>query len=116
MGHGQEVQEIEISIEEAKERIKIMNAILKLVDNDNYKTVFEEEYFGNECARLVLFRADPSQQTPALQEDINNAITAIGYLHVFLRAQVQMGRRAEMDLKADQETREEILMEDAVIV
>ena len=106
-----EIEELELSIDTAKETIAKMESVLKLANNVDFKKVVDEGYFEKEASRLVLLKADPSLQKEEDQNAIIKSIDAIGYFRQYLQTVVQLGRMAENSLQADQQTREEIYEE-----
>lgn len=111
MNTDEQLNQVELSIEHAQKTIGLMNSVLKLSDNADFKAVIEVGYFEKEASRLVLLKADPNMQGENDQKMINNAINAIGYFRQYLGTTIQLGRMAENAVKADQETREELLSE-----
>lgn len=111
MTNEEQIENIEISIEQAKKAIDSMNSLLKLTKNKDFKKVINEGYFEKEASRLVLLKADPSMQSPEDQRLIENSIIAIGFLRQYFSAVIQMGRMAERTLASDESTREELLSE-----
>lgn len=106
-----QIEEIEISIEQAKSTISTMESLLKLTKNRDFKKVVLEGYFEKEASRLVLLKADPSLQKDEDQNQIMNQINAIGYVRQYFNTIMQLGRMAERSLEADENTREELLGE-----
>ncbi len=112
MSNEEEVQEIEISIEQARELIELKNALERLtLSSPDFKKVFLEGYLKDEALRLVNTKADPEMATPENQALIITGIDSIGYLQVYLRTIMQRGRYMESQLQNDLETKEELLAE-----
>ena len=107
----QQIEEIEISIEQARESIAKMEALLNLTKNKDFKLVIEEGYFEKEASRCVLLKADPNIQDEASQKMLDNTIIAIGYLRQYFTTVMQLGRMAQHSLAADEETKQELLAE-----
>jgi hypothetical protein len=106
------LQEIEVSMEEAKKAIDKMESFERLRDNTDFKKVIEEGYFEKESMRLVLLKADVNMQDDERQRDIMRQIDAIGTFREYLRSLYHIGRMAERSLEADRETQSELLEEE----
>ncbi len=108
-----QIAQVELTIEEAKEHIQKMNALIKLSNNANYKKIFLEGFFEDYAIQQVMLKSDPSQQRAEDQETIINNINSIGSLRIHLHGIMQQGRVAEAALAEYETTREELLEEDA---
>lgn len=107
-----QLRELEITMEQAKQNIDLMNALDKLINNiPEWKKVIEENYFEKEASRLVLLKADPSMQKDEEQKQIIQSIDAIGYFRRYLQTVYQLGRMAERALEEDSRTRQDLLQE-----
>lgn len=107
-----DLENIELSIEEARLSISKKKDLDKLIANSIFKKVITEGYFEKESVRLVLLRADPQMQEEIHQTAINKQIDAIGYLRQYFVTISQFGRMAEKAMIDAEKTREEILVED----
>jgi len=105
------IGQIEISIEQAKEVVDVMKKLQRLTDNQDFKDIVLDGYFLDEASRLVLIKAEPSQQSEKDQKLINDSITAIGHFRQYLSTIMQTGKAAEHAIGADEQTIEEILAE-----
>ena len=103
------VEQLEISMEEAKSAIEDKNSLLRLADNPDFKKIIEQGYFINEASRLVLSKASPDMANDVNQKSIDNAIIAIGYLRKHFSALIGIGRQAEKALHDAEVARDEIL-------
>jgi hypothetical protein len=106
-----EVQDIDISIEQATSTINKMVSFNKLRNNKSFEEVILKGYFEEEASRLVLMKAEPSMAGPQDQELLLKHIDAIGYLRQYFNTILQFGRMAEKAKLADEQTREEMLAE-----
>lgn len=113
MTPDEQIHEVEISIEEAKQTLELRDALRKLRENPDFKKVIEENYFKEEASRLVLLKADMNVQDREIQKQINKQIDAIGYFRGYLQSLFQLGSQAEQALAEAERTREEILEESA---
>lgn len=107
----QQIEQIELSIEAAKENVEKMEALLRLIDNKDFKTIIDDGYFKNEAARLVILKADPEMQEAKFQDQLDKGIIAVGQLRQYFRTIMQIGRMAERSIRDDEQTRQELLAE-----
>lgn len=111
MNNEEQIQEIEINIEASTKAIELMEALTRLHSNPDYKKVMIDGYFKDECVRLVLLKADYEMRSDDQQNQINKSIDAIGHTGTYLRTILQIGAQVNKDLRADKETKEELLAE-----
>ena len=109
----QQIEQLEISMDGAKENIAKMKSLLNLTKNEDFKKVIEEGYFEKEASRTVLLLADPNMQGEEEQKALQNQITAIGHLRQYFTGIMQIGRMSENALSADEATHAELLAEGA---
>lgn len=108
----QQLNDIEISIDDARKTITRKDQLQRLIDSQDWKDIIEDGYFRDEAARLVVLKADPSMLEDKEQKQIDIAINAIGPFRQYLRTIMQFGFMAEQALNNDQQTREELLEEE----
>jgi len=106
-----QIEQLEISMEQAKDIIGLADSLVDLAKNKDFKRVITEGYFINEASRLVLAKATPAMSTDSIQKDIDNAIIGIGYLQKHFNSIIGMGNMARKSLQEAEQTREEILGE-----
>jgi hypothetical protein len=109
-----EIESVEISIEDAKQKIELRDALARLIENKDFKTIVDNGYFEGEAIRLVHLKADPNMQDPEQQDFVIKAIDAVGFFRAYLSRIFQQGNTAEGALKSHEQTLEEILAEDLV--
>lgn len=107
-----QLEQVEISIEEAKKAIALKNTLIKLSHNPDFETLIYKGYFEDESVRLVMGKANPVMDTSDKQADIIKRIDAIGMLQQYFQAIVMRGDQMERSLADNEQTREEILAED----
>jgi len=107
----EQIQQVELSIEQAQNLIDRMQAMNRLRVNADFHKVIEEGFFEHEASRAVLLRADPTQQTPEKQKYIDNVITSIGGLYQYFITVIRTGNMALKSIEEDKEAREELLRE-----
>ena len=92
-----EVREIELQIEQAREFIKLNEAMQRLRSNKDFEKVISEEYFKNESVRLVEAMSAPQLQDEKYQKAIHKSMAGIGNLKQFfakVEHQAEMARSA----------------------
>jgi len=107
-----EIEQIEVSIDAARKDVDKMEGLLRLIKNNDFKSLIDDGYFVDEASRLVILKADPSMQEDRVQKNINDSITAVGHFRQYLNTVMQIGRMAEQGIKEDEETRQELLAEE----
>lgn len=100
-----QVKEIEIDIEHAKEMIKLEEAMLRLKKNKDFELLILEEYFKNEAVRYVEALSSPNLQAEKYQEAIHKAMRGIGELKQFFN---KISHNADMARSAIEEGRQAI--------
>ncbi len=111
MSNESDLQEVEISIEDAREAIANKESLERLTDNPDFIRIIREGYFEKEAIRLVSVKADPEMATDERQKQVLTAMDGIGSLRNYLRVIMILGDNMEQTLKADETTREELLSE-----
>lgn len=112
MSEAQEqIQEIELSIEEAKKYVAFGDAIERLHANKDFREVILEGYFRDEASRLTLLLADQNV-TEKTREHIFHSIQAIGELHGFFTARLMQREQMKSAIIQAQETIVEIQAEE----
>ena len=106
-----QIEQVELSIDSAKDAIAGMDAMLRLTKNKDYIRVIDEGYLREEAIRLCHLRADYNFRSDEDQDSLMKAIDAIGQFRQYAASIIQMGRAAENALKADEQTHEELLAE-----
>jgi len=111
MSNDYEIEQVELTIKQAKEAVSLKDSVLKLQNNKDFVNVINKGYFENQASRLVLLRADPSMQNDRDQKEIDNSIIAIGYLRQYLSSIVQLGYKAEREVLDAEEAKQELIAE-----
>ncbi len=94
--HKLDIQEIELSIEEAQKMVERRNQAYRLADNADFKSLILEGYYKDEAVRLVGLSADPS--TAKYADEIILAIKSISMLQQYMRNIVAFGNTAESEI------------------
>jgi len=106
-----DLEQVELSIEEAQKNIDRMEALERLRKNRDFKLLVEEGYLQDEAARVVLAKAEPGLQGPEQQVMLENMIIAVGYFRQYLNKIYQFGSHSKRAMSEHQDTREELMAE-----
>ncbi len=106
------LEELEISIKQAKEVKDLGNALNRLYNNPDFKKVILTGYFEKEAVRLVHTKANIKYEDVTAHENIIRQIDAIGSLNKYLSDIINNAQLAEKNIEADEQTRDELLNED----
>lgn len=106
-----QLAQVNVNIDDAKEMIKLADALERLYDNKDFNAVITVGYFKEEAHRAVLMRADPAMSSDENQKQMNDIITSIGGLYGYLHKVFQMGGQSRAGLEAHEQTKEDILQE-----
>lgn len=99
----QSIEELEVNIAEAREAVKLADALERLHNNADFKTVITSGYFTEEATRLVSAKAAPNLQADEMQAAIVRAIDAIGGLQQYFNKLFAQGDMARNAIEASQE-------------
>ena len=105
------LNEIELSISEAKKLVDLGNSLERLRNNVDFKKVIQSGYFEQEAIRLVHLRADNLFQTEDRQRMINKQMDSIGMLVQYFDTILFKARQAEKAIEVGEATRDEMLSE-----
>lgn len=109
----QQIEQVELSIENAKDAVSSAKAFDELSRDRNFKKIIEEGYFKEEAQRLVMLKSDPNMQDDASQKAIDYSIRAIGELRQYFASLLHFGRMAENAIAEDEDTLDELRAEAA---
>lgn len=101
-----DIEQIEISIDEAKRLVKKRDDLEKLIKNREFKSLITEGYFKEEAQRLVSISADPALVQH--QTEIMESIRAISLFQQFLQLVLRTGNMAAQQI-ADLEGERDLL-------
>lgn len=94
MDNPTEIQQVEVSLEEAERIAAFGEALRRLEDNRDFQAVILDGYFKEEAARLVMLTGVASFGTTQI-DDVHAAIRGVAELRQFFLA-----RRAAADMAA----------------
>lgn len=107
MQNKNEIQEVLVSLEEAKKAAGLRDAIQRLFENADYKLVIEEGYFREEAARMVMLLGDP--RIPASGKEAMAAdMTGPGALNRYFNAVLASGYQADNAIQELDDALEEL--------
>jgi len=106
-----ELETIEMTIEEAKKQVALMETYQRLLNNPDYQAIFSKGLFEEEAIRVVRARAYPHLQSEDQQMNLVNRLNTIGDLQMYLLQINQMGQTAERGLVDHYKAKDEILEE-----
>jgi len=113
MGTAQQIEQVELTIEDAKKHIHKMEALIRLSHNKDYEEIFLNGFFKDYAIQQVMLKGEPSQQGPDDQAAIIRNIDSIAAVRVHLHAIMAQGRQMEDALTDHEQTRDELHEEDA---
>ena len=106
-----QIQEVELSIEQAEALVARGEKALKLADNADFKELVLEGYLRDEASRLARLSADFTLD-PQVRSEVLLMVQAIGCFHSYMRNIIRMGDQARNDLVAHRETLAELHSEE----
>lgn len=83
MGNAQ--NEIQVTIDQAREQIALGEAFDRLHKNKDFQKIIKSEFLEKEPARLTFLLSDPSQQSDEARQGIFHALQGVSQLHGFFR-------------------------------
>lgn len=104
-----DAETIEISMEQAREKIQRGDALERLYNNTDFKNIFLDGYLTEFAAEVVARKASMGGQDEKNQKFIDNQITAIGSVQVYMQMLAQEARVAKDSLESDEQELERIL-------
>lgn len=104
----EQIQELEITMEQATAKVDTANSLDKLYKNRDFKKLVTEGYFEKEAIRLVHMKSNPRFANPEDQAMISSMIDGIGHFATYLRTISQHGQMAKDTILETEEALEEI--------
>jgi hypothetical protein len=111
MNDNSELRQIEMTIDQAKEQIELLEALNRLRKNKDFDLVIEKGYLEKEACRLVLAKGEPALQSEEQQKHLDKMMIGVAYFRQYLHKIYQFGNQAQMALKDHENTRDEIMAE-----
>jgi hypothetical protein len=106
-----EIEELELSIEHAKEIVERGKMAEKLSTIPEFKKLVLDGYFVNEAARLALLYSDSNLSNEG-REAVARELNGPGAFKRYLSTMVQMGHIAQRELREHMETLDEVREEE----
>lgn len=106
-----EIEQIELSIEAAKEMVSRGQAAEKLATHPDFKKLVIEGYFKDEAARLAVLSSDPNI-SEEIRAHVMRDMAGVGAFRRYLSTLVQLGQHAAAEIAEAQETLDEIRAEE----
>jgi len=110
---SQTIETLEVNIKAARKTAALGKSLDRLSRNNDFKALILEGYFEKDAIRLVTLKGDPNMQSAENQAALIKQMDAIGGLRQYLSGVLQLSRMAEKALVQDEETRDEIMAEEA---
>lgn len=108
----QQIQQVEISIEEAKRVIGLGEALKRLRKNKDFKAIVAEGYFHDEASRLALLSGTPHLD-PSKGSDIYMDIRSIGAFYAYLHTIAMKADAMSSELRSHEAELEDLRLQDA---
>jgi hypothetical protein len=110
---GSDIEQIEMSIQEAQRTIDLGKSLDRLNTNKDFIKIFLEGYLEKEAIRLVHLKSDPAMSTPEMQADVIRSIDSIGITRSYLITIMQKATMAERAVNDYHEELKVALTEDS---
>lgn len=105
----QQIEILELSVNEAKEKIRLRNDLNSLRSNRAFQRIIQNGFLNERPAELVRSLADPVISGDAVKfAEVQRELAGISTLHGYLNRVDVLGSMAERDLKALDEELEEL--------
>lgn len=104
----QQISQVEISIEDAKETIELGHALNRLAGNKDFKKVIQEGYLENGALEQVKLLGHPNMQSPEQQADIMKELQSASNLHAYFVSIMQRADTMQRALVEHEATLEEL--------
>lgn len=108
MSNAEDVQQVELSIEQAKKLIARKDALVRLQMNPDFKLLIEDGFLSDHAVRQVMLKAHPGYMDEKHQKIFDTQIMAVGGLKQFLVSIFAEGMNAEQAIRSDERTLEEL--------
>ena len=106
-----ELETIELTIEDAKDKINLMEALDRLYEHPDFKLIVTEGLMEKEAIRLVRATAFPGNRNAESQELLAARIGMIGELQMYFTQLRNEGMSAARALDDHYRTRDDIMAE-----
>jgi hypothetical protein len=103
-----EIQEIELQITELEDQLKRREILKRLMVNQDFKDLIEEDYMREEAIRLTSLLGSPNQQLDAMQGHIIKDLEGIAALRRYFDTIFNLANVADEQIKSHNATLDEI--------
>ncbi len=110
--NDQDMQRIDISIDQLKNKISLQAALKRLSKNKDFKEVFLDKYLKDYAVRLVHLKASMGAQKEVDQEYITKQLSAIGFMNQYMLFIDQEGEISKKQLQDNEAEREALIAEE----
>jgi len=107
-----QIQEIELSIAEARKLVQKRDQLYKLMKIRDFREIIEQGYFIDEAARLVSISADPNLKDK--RDEIILQIQSISNYRQYLQTIITLGNMAENEIRDNEEVIDDLTQEGSV--
>lgn len=107
----EEIQQVELTIEEARKILAIGEAIERLENNEDFKKIIFEGYFVDQAARYTGLLAEPALQAADKQANIIHCLRGISELRQYLLTTKMAVAQCRHDLQGQLDLLEELRAE-----
>ena len=106
-----DIKTLELSIEQAKNAVKLRDHAEKLLKNKSFQALFDDEYFDSYVKNTALLLAEVKIDDPKMHEDLVLELEAVGRVRGFIRSVFQKGAMAERTIEDAEQAIDEIRAE-----
>ncbi len=106
-----QLQQVEVSLEQAKNIVERADAYNRLTQNNDFKFLIEDCYFNKEPVRITMNLANSHLSKKETEEYAMTALNSISLLNQFFTMVIIKGEEARKAVEFDEMTREELLQE-----
>jgi hypothetical protein len=101
-----QIEQIEVSLEDAKQAVALRDAVLRLEKNRDFKKLIEQGYLTEEAVRLTHLLAHPAMAER--QDDLITDLKGISAFKAYIHQIMATGNMAEVSLKEHEEALDEL--------
>ena len=106
----EQFEQIEVALEDAQKAVLKMDALKRLIKNDDFQLVIDKGYFEQEASNLVISLSNPSYTKEQVKKT-EQLIRGISCLSSYFGAINYSGNQATKAIRDLEETKQELLLE-----
>lgn len=107
----QQIEELELNIDQAKDLVNRGQAVNRLLENKDFNAIIRQGYFHDEAVRLVHLKSSPAMRTEEKQTAILKEMDGIGSLLGYLQKLQHQAELAQQAIEESEDTLAEIRSE-----